>query len=98
MFEKMIFVIAAAITMATGINVPASAYMSSLATPAVAETDAEANIIKVGRRFGSFRVTVRTTSASSPTAATTGASTTAIAATTASGIMAASSTTKKLNL
>ena len=55
MFKKMIFVIAAAITMAAGMNAPASAAMSSLATPAVAQTDAEANIIKVGRRFGGFR-------------------------------------------
>ena len=54
MFKKMIFVIAAAITTATGINAPESAAISSLATLAVDQSGAEANIIKVSRRVGSF--------------------------------------------
>ncbi len=55
MLKKMILAVAAAITLAIGVNAPANATMSSLATPAVAQSEATADIVKVGRRFGGFR-------------------------------------------
>ena len=55
MFKKTIIAIAAAITLTMGVGSPANAMMPGLASPAVAQADAEANIVKVGRRFGGFR-------------------------------------------